>query len=84
MYQTLSPTPLLLDATQTSMIEVPQNEASLGDYTCTASYHTDTGLDPSSVTETLFLKLNVTIQVFCYVQLVLYLLKCVFSSGALC
>ena len=56
VYQTLSPTPLLLDATQTSMIEVPQNGASLGDYTCTASYHTDIGLDPSSVTETFILE----------------------------
>ena len=46
------PTQLLLDATRTSMIEVSQNEASLGEYMCTASYHTDTGLDPSSVTET--------------------------------
>ena len=46
------PTQLLLDATRTSMIEVPQNGASLGEYMCTARYHTDTGLNPSSVTET--------------------------------
>ena len=56
MYRTLSPTQLLLDATWTSMIKVSQNGASLGEYMCTASYHTDTGLDPSSVTETFILE----------------------------
>ena len=58
VYQTLSlpPTQLLLDATRTSVIEVPQNGASLGEYMCTASYHTDTGLYPSSVTGTFILE----------------------------
>ena len=38
--------------TRTSMIEIPLSGESVGEYTCTASYHPDTRLDPSPVTGT--------------------------------
>ena len=44
------PSQLLLDATRTSVIEVPQSGMSVGEYTCTASYHSDTGLVSSGAT----------------------------------
>ena len=42
---------LILDGTRTSVIEVPRSRKSVGDYTCTASYATGTGLPASSVAE---------------------------------
>ena len=42
---------LILDGTRTSVIEVPWSRESVGDYTCTASYATGTGLPASSVAE---------------------------------
>ena len=42
---------LILDGTRTSVIEVPRSRESVGDYTCTASYATGTGLPASSVAE---------------------------------
>ena len=45
-----TPSQLLLDATRTSVIEVPQSRMSVGEYTCTASYHSDTGLVSSGAT----------------------------------
>ena len=44
---------LILDGTRTSIIEVPRNRDSVGNYTCTASYATGTGLPASSVAEDL-------------------------------
>ena len=44
------PSQLLLDATRTSVIEVPQSGMSVGEYTCAASYHSDTGLVSSGAT----------------------------------
>jgi hypothetical protein len=46
-------TPLVVDGTRTSVVEVPMNGDSVGEYTCTARYHSDTGLDPSPSTLTL-------------------------------
>ena len=45
-----TPSQLLLDATRTSVIEVPQSGMSVGEYTCTASYHSDTELVFSGAT----------------------------------
>ena len=44
--------PQVSDDTRTSMIEIPLTVESVGEYTCTASYHPDTRLDPSPVTGT--------------------------------
>ena len=44
--------PHVFDDTRTSMIGIPLTEESVGEYTCTASYHPDTRLDPSPVTGT--------------------------------
>ena len=50
--------PMVSDGTRTSTIEIPLSEDSVGEYMCTASYHTDTGLDPSPVTETFTVQLE--------------------------
>ena len=44
--------PQVSDDTCTSMIEIPQAVESVGEYTCTASYHPDTRLDLCPVTGT--------------------------------
>ena len=44
--------PQVSDDTRTSTIEIPLAVESVGEYTCTASYHPDTRLDPSPVTGT--------------------------------
>ena len=59
------------DGTRTSMIEIPLAVESVGEYICTASYHSDTGLDPSPVTETFTVDLesksiiNSTLALYC-------------------
>ena len=44
--------PQVSDDTRTSMTKIPLTVESVGEYTCTASYHPDTRLDPSPVTGT--------------------------------
>ena len=46
---------LILDGTRTSVIEVPRSRDSLGNYTCTASYATGSGLPASSVAKSISL-----------------------------
>ena len=50
---------LILDATRTTVIEIPRSRDSIGNYSCNSSYHTDTGLPASSVTQ------NFTVDVEC-------------------
>ena len=50
--------PVVSDGTRTSTIEIPLDEGSVGEYICTASYHSDTGLAPSSVTGTFTVQLE--------------------------
>ena len=51
--------PLILDATRTSVIEVPQSSSSVGEYSCSASYHSDAGLSASSAS------VDFTVQIEC-------------------
>ena len=59
------------DDTRTSMIEIPLAVENVGEYTCTASYHPDTRLDPSPVTGTFTVDLesksiiNGTLALYC-------------------
>ena len=54
-----SSSPLILDATRTSVIEVPQSSSSVGEYSCTVRYHSDTGLPASPASA------NFTVEVEC-------------------
>ena len=46
------------DGTRSSMIKIPLDVESVGEYTCTASYHPDTLLDRSPVTGTFTVQLE--------------------------
>ena len=48
--------PLIQDATRTSVIEVPQSSSSVGEYSCSVSYHSNSAVSASE---------NFTIEVEC-------------------
>ena len=57
--QQISDSQQILDATRTTVIEIPRSRDSIGDYTCTAIYHIDTRLPASPAIE------NLTVDVEC-------------------